>query len=202
MLIAIYNPVCGNGTAKVTSVPSLISPLDLSLDYLLQAFFEEEVIPLLQQSDKQVTKLVATERSEHAGELISEALEASDDEITVILGSGDGTLHEIINFLSIKSELKGPKARTDKKLHFVLVPCGTANALYSSIFSPPTPESLNDVAYRLQSVRSFISGQRIIPLTLAISTLSGPPGKKVAPRGEQNSCLVFICTLTVHWFSS
>ncbi|KAJ8082810.1 hypothetical protein PM082_008666 [Marasmius tenuissimus] len=126
MSIAIYNPVCGNGTAK--------------------AFLEEEVIPLLQESNKPVPKLVATERADHAGELVRDALEGSDDEITVILGCGDGTLHEIINFLSLKTQLKGPKARTDKKLHFVLVPCGTANALYSSIFPPPTPESLNDAA--------------------------------------------------------
>ncbi|KAL0069265.1 hypothetical protein AAF712_003629 [Marasmius tenuissimus] len=170
MSIAIYNPVCGNGTAK--------------------AFLEEEVIPLLQESNKPVPKLVATERADHAGELVRDALEGSDDEITVILGCGDGTLHEIINFLSLKTQLKGPKARTDKKLHFVLVPCGTANALYSSIFPPPTPESLSDAAYKLQSVRSFISRQRVIPLTLAISTLSGAPGKKVTPRAVISAVVV------------
>ncbi|KAF9269697.1 hypothetical protein L218DRAFT_890467 [Marasmius fiardii PR-910] len=158
MSIAIYNPICGNGSSK--------------------SLFEQEVIPLFERANKPVPKLIATERPGHAGEIVKEVLETSKGEtIVVILGSGDGTLHEIINLLS-SSELKGPRAGTAlSKLYFALVPCGTANALFSSLFPPPTPDSLNDVVYRLQSVQSFIDGRSAIPLTLAISTLSSPPGK-------------------------
>ncbi|KAL0573626.1 hypothetical protein V5O48_008321 [Marasmius crinis-equi] len=180
MSIAIYNPVSGNGTAK--------------------DFFDQEVIPLLQRANKPTPKLVATDRSGHAGEIVHEALETLEGEITVFLGAGDGTLHEIINFLSL-SGVKGPKGRTDKKLHLVLVPCGTANALYSSLFPPSTPESLNEVAYKLQSVQSFIDGKRIIPLTLAISTLSSPPVKKQMPKGEEIIHLSSSNALTIYWFT-
>jgi len=159
-LLAIYNPVCGDGNAK--------------------PFFDHHVLPLLSQHGKTVDTLVATEYTGHAGQLLVDILESTEGDITVILGSGDGTLHEIINILSSAS-LKGPRASAPiPRLHFVLVPCGTANALYSSLF-PPGAES-DSVKYRLQSIHSFILSSHTIPLTLAIATLSSPPGEKKRPQ--------------------
>ncbi|KAF5386969.1 hypothetical protein D9615_001772 [Tricholomella constricta] len=151
-LIAIYNPVCGDGNAK--------------------QFFDQHVFPLLLHHGKTIDRVAATEHAGHAGQILIDFLEATEGEITAVLGSGDGTLHEIINFLSSAS-LKGPRANAPiPRLQIVLVPCGTANALYSSIF-PPSVEG-DSVNCKLKSIQSFINSSRTIPLTLAVATLFSP----------------------------
>jgi hypothetical protein len=140
-LLVVYNPASGNGSAK--------------------AFVDESVIPLLRKHGKQVHNLIATEREGHPGSLVADFLQR-DGTITVVLGSGDGTLHEIIN--------SPHPTRAPLQLHFVLVPCGTANALYSSFF-PPTNGEQDTVSYRLKSVQSYINCTKTKPLTLGISSL-------------------------------
>ncbi|KAF5373094.1 hypothetical protein D9758_001758 [Tetrapyrgos nigripes] len=169
MLIALYNPAAGDRSAK--------------------SFFDEEVLPKLQAAGKPVDKVLATERPAHAGEIILELLEASQEELVVILGSGDGTMHEIINHLS-SAQPKGARVDTPIRLHFALVPCGTANALYSSLFPPTENASTSDKTYRLQSVQSFLDNSTGIPLTLAITTLSSPPYLKVPPTAIISSVVV------------
>ncbi|KAF8061035.1 ATP-NAD kinase-like domain-containing protein [Lyophyllum atratum] len=167
-LLAIYNPVCGDGNAKL--------------------FFDQHVLPLLSQHGKTVDTLVATEHPGHAGQLLVDFLESTKGDVTIILASGDGTLHEIINFLSSAS-LKGPRASAPTpRLQFALVPCGTANALYSSLF-PPGAET-DSTIYRLQSIHSYIHSSRMIPLTLAIASLSSPPGEKKRPQVVISSVVV------------
>jgi hypothetical protein len=102
-----------------------------------------------------VDHTIQTTSPEHAPSFISQFL---DQPITVVLGSGDGTLHEIINKVS------------SQPVHFVLVPCGTANALYSSFF--PQQEGQDQVAYRLQSLLSFINNKSPASLSLATTTFS------------------------------
>ena len=162
-LIAIYNPVCGHGTAR--------------------AFFDDHVLPLLAQHGHTVDKLVETERADHAGEILVDFLESTSGEITIVLGSGDGTLHEIVNHLS-RTVFKGSRAGgLRSRLLFVLVPCGTANALFSSLFPPKDdPAAYTDTAYRCQSVQSFIDSRSPIPLRVAIGTLSSPPNVKKQPQ--------------------
>lgn len=104
------------------------------------------------------------------------------DEIVVVLGSGDGTLNECITTLS-SAQLTGARAGAPPKIVFVLVPSGTANALYSTLFPPPA-EGTADVAYRLQSVKSFLAGAKTRPLALAITTLSSPPSARKRPQGK------------------
>ena len=77
---------------------------------------------------------------------------AVDGHSTVILGSGDGTVHDIIN-----SGVRHPLA-------LVLVPCGTANALYSSLF--PTGD-------RLQSLHAFLANKPTRPLSIASTSVNG-----------------------------
>lgn len=171
-LIAIYNPVSGSGTAK-----------DL---------FDNHVIPLLQKSGRVVDKCVATESPDHAGRILVEFLQENSGKVTVVLGSGDGTLHDIVNFMS-KTEMKGVRAGLPPShLYFVLVPCGTANALYSSLF-PVSEYSADDISYKLKSVQSFIDGGRTVPLTLAITTLSSPPAEKKRPSASAAAVVVSTC---------
>jgi hypothetical protein len=157
-LIAIYNPVCGNGTAL--------------------SFFEEHVLPLLSKHGKTVDKFVPTMYKGHAGELVLDFVkEQVLEDITIILGSGDGTLHEIINYLS-SAAVSAPTPFP--RIHFAIVPCGTANALFSSLFISSGPPI--SAAYRLQSIYSYLHSSRVVPLTLAIARLSPHPNAQERPQ--------------------
>ncbi|SJL00124.1 uncharacterized protein ARMOST_03436 [Armillaria ostoyae] len=168
-LIAIYNPVCGDGTAKA-------SP-----------FFDDHVLPLLASKGQAVDKVFETERPGHAGEILYNYLEDYQGDLTVILGSGDGTLHEITNFL-FANKVKAKEDPLPFHLDIVLVPCGTANALYSSLF-PPTTDTL-DVSYKLKGLESFIAGSDTIPLAIAITTISSPPTSGKRPEVTLSSVVV------------
>lgn len=153
MLVAVYNPVAGDCTAKQV--------------------FEDEVFPLLAQHKKSQLKQFSTERAGHAGALVKELIDSLDagvQEITVVLGSGDGTLHEIINSATT---LNGGR---NVKVSIVLIPCGTANALYYSVFPPGEGEGPHD---RLRSLKSYLGGGTRKPLTVAVTT-------PVSANGERN----------------
>lgn len=160
-LIAIYNPVCGDRSAK--------------------DFFDAHVIPLLEWYNVPIDAIRATEHAGHAGELLFNFIQTVHGEINVILGSGDGTLHEIINYLSSVVTTQIPR------LNLVLIPCGTANALYASLFPPA---ERNNVAYKLQSLHSYIKSSYKIPLSLATVTILSPPQKKTPPRVVISSVVV------------
>ncbi|KAK0483359.1 hypothetical protein IW261DRAFT_1417272 [Armillaria novae-zelandiae] len=168
-LIAIYNPVCGDGTAKALQ------------------FFDDRVLPLLSSKAQAVDKIFKTERPSHAGEILYNYLENCQGDLTVVLGSGDGTLHEIIDFLSA-TKAKAEEGPLPFHLDIVLVPCGTANALYSSLF-PPTTDAL-DVSYKLKGVESFIAGSNTIPLAIAITTISSPPTSRKQPEVTLSAVVV------------
>lgn len=165
-LLVLYNPVSGDGAAKV--------------------FFEEQVFPLLQRHNKQVDKMAATQSAEHAGQALFDFLESVQGPISIILGSGDGTLHDIINFLSAVS---ASEERTLPELNFALVPCGTANALYSSLFPPPN-DFAQDINYKLLSVKAFLDGSPTVPLSLAITRISSSPTSKNVPKVAVSSVVV------------
>lgn len=154
-VIAIYNPVCGDGRA--------------------QSFLEDHVLPLLSKHGKNVDKCVSTMYKGHAGQLVLDFVEeqvtGQIEDITVILCSGDGTLHEIINHLAVDK-------RPDPfpKFRFAIVPCGTANALFSSLFMSQNDGGASITAeYKLQSIDSYIHASHVVPLNLAIATLSSNP---------------------------
>jgi hypothetical protein len=173
-LLVVCNPVCGDGNA--------------------QPFFEEIVLPLLDKHGKIVNMTVVTERPGHGGSAVLEFLESTEGDTVVVLGSGDGTLHEIINILCT-AELKGMRASAKPShLRFALVPCGTANAMYSSFF-PPTPGQ-DHTSYRLQSLQAFIDDSNTIPLTLAISSLSPPPSSK--PSRPQVAISAVVTSTALH----
>jgi diacylglycerol kinase family enzyme len=136
VVVVVINPVCGNSTGR--------------------SFFDEHVYPLLQAHSISVEHAIQTTSPADAPVFISQFY---DHPITVILGSGDGTLHEIINNVS-----------SAQPIHFVLVPCGTANALYSSFFLHQ--DGQDQIAYRLQSLLAFINKRDPLPLSLATTTFS------------------------------
>lgn len=185
---AIYRKVCQSSRSTIQFLAT--EPRKLRhhalLRFLIDEFkdlFESEVVPLLHKNGHSLARCIGTESAGHAGQLLAEFMEKNEGDVTLILGSGDGTLHEIVNHLST-SEIKGVRAGLPPShLHLVLIPCGTANALYSTLFPPST--DLMDISYKLRSLKSFIDGGRTVPLTLAITTLSSPPSERKRPRGEQ-----------------
>ena len=128
------------------SVLAVINPV--AGDRSASAFFTNHIAPKLSFS--------ATTTEQNAAELIANAQKP----VTVVVLSGDGTLHEIINALP-----------TTDQVSFVLVPCGTANALYASLFPPAGDDS---PSYKLKSLQAFLDGKTPVHLSLATTTISAP----------------------------
>lgn len=155
-LIVIYNPVSGDRTAaKLTT---------------------DTIIPLLATHNVTPDKVAATEYAGHVGELIlsyidSLAPSSSTEPITLVLVSGDGTLHEIANALhSARSKREG----SFPSLRIALIPGGTANALHSTFFPPSTSSTTEPTLFA--SLLSFLSTTpRLIPLTFAQTTICSSP---------------------------
>jgi diacylglycerol kinase family enzyme len=166
-LLALYNPISGDGTAE--------------------AFFTNHVLPFLSKHRKTIDQTFATQSAGHAGQIITDFLtsrQLQDDEVTIILCSGDGTLHDIINFLQ-SFAFEEPGAGPVAQLNFVLVPCGTANALFASLFPPVFGiDTVSDVAYKLQSLQAYIEkpASQTIPLNLARTTRTSHPSAKKDPQ--------------------
>ncbi|KAG1849072.1 ATP-NAD kinase-like domain-containing protein [Suillus tomentosus] len=155
-VLVMYNPICGDGIAET--------------------FFNEHVFPRLEEAHIQITQKMATGAAGHAGTIVFDFLERYEGNVTVILGSGDGTLHEIINALSLVASKGVRKNVVSSSVRVVLVPCGTANALYCSLFKPISTNE--GPAYKLKSLEAFIMGSDVVPLTLTVTTLSAPPSSK------------------------
>ncbi|KAL4064330.1 ATP-NAD kinase-like domain-containing protein [Scleroderma citrinum] len=162
-VLVLYNPACGDNTAK--------------------EFFEAHVLPRLECSGINPSAVVATEGVGHAETIVIDFLKQHEGEVAIVLGSGDGTLHEIINALAFSYPASSSMRRA---IPFVLVPCGTANALFSSLF---LPSKQDPVMNRLSSLDAFIARSKPKPLALAYtSLLSGAP---------QHNCLHTVISVVV-----
>lgn len=151
-LLVIYNPVAGDKSSKT--------------------ILDDHVLPILKENNITPDAVVDTRSAGDAGQRVADFLATLTDDtqpITTILFSGDSTLHELINFLN-----NTPSSKALPRINLVLVPCGTANALYSSLF-PSTPDE-DPVQHKLKGVKAFISKEhRLVPLNLAVTVLSHPP---------------------------
>ncbi|KAI0956940.1 hypothetical protein AcW1_005497 [Taiwanofungus camphoratus] len=166
-VLVISNPACGDRTAP--------------------AFVSAHVLPLLSAHAITPAAVLATEHPGHAAALVAHHLAATDDPTTVILASGDGTLHEIVDALAT--------APPPRPLNFALVPCGTANALYASLF-PPADGDGDAVEYKLRSVRAFATRGTTAPLALALTTLVPPPTP--APTPPRTAISAVVASTSLH----
>lgn len=166
--LVLYNPVCGSRSAK--------------------SFTEKHVLPLLEQHNVTVDAIVATEYAGHAGVLVADYLKRSAADLTIVLASGDGTLHEIINNYSpprnsSPNSYQVLLSSIPSRISLIMVPAGTANAMYSSLFPPTKGEDISTLEYKLQSIRAYLVGKTSIPLTLAVTTLLPPASdSQASPR--------------------
>lgn len=176
-LLVIYNPVCGYGEA--------------------QSFFGSTVVPLLQQHGRTPVKIVQTTHVGHAGECVLEYLEAvPEGPLAIVLGSGDGTLHEIIAALATAAPTQAHNSPRD--ITFVVVPCGTANALYNALFPPSHAQSDELRASKTQSLDVFLSEAATSrPLTLARTTLI-PPSDTTHLTTQRSSIAAVVASTALH----
>jgi diacylglycerol kinase family enzyme len=95
-LIVVINPVCGSSEGK--------------------QFVDEHVLPALEAGLSPPTAVYTTERIGHAGDIVLEHLKKKNiTSLTVVVASGDGTVHEIINTVQ-------DVAGKPYEIEFVLVP--------------------------------------------------------------------------------
>ena len=178
MALVIYNPVGGDSTAK--------------------QFVQDHVLPLLKTSDVPIAKIVETEHAGHAGSAAFEFVDSTvSGPLDIIVASGDGTIHEIISTIALAPSYKNRSPGAPAQVNLVLVPCGTANALYSSLF-PPKPND-EPVQYKLQGVHAFIKKSKRVPLTLAITDiLTQPAGKGSSPVREKAIVSAVVTSTALH----
>jgi hypothetical protein len=165
-LIVVSNPVSGDRTAVNLTT--------------------ERILPLLASHNIVPHKVAVTEHVGHAGTLLlsyidSLAPSTCADGITLVLVSGDGTLHEIVNALH---SARGKREDPFPALRIVLIPGGTANAMHSSFFPPSSSPTASSAAEPtlLASLLSFLSvTPRLVPLTLAYTRISPP----VSPNNDR-----------------
>ncbi|KAI0290479.1 ATP-NAD kinase-like domain-containing protein [Russula brevipes] len=163
-LIVLYNPESGGRTgAKLTT---------------------ETILPLLASHNVTPDKVAATEHAGHAGTILLSYIDGlapstRAEGVTLVLVSGDGTLHEIVNALhGGLAKQEGPSP----SLRIVLIPGGTANALHATLFPPHTSSAEEEGSTLLASLHSFLSTTpRLEPLTLAHTSIF----PRASPGGEQ-----------------
>lgn len=181
MALIIYNPVSGDSTAK--------------------AFFSEQVLPLLHKHNIPIARVVETENEGHAGSVALahfDSLKPGPFTLDIILGSGDGTLHEVVSAISLNSTASSSSPQIPVKINLVLVPCGTANALYSSFF--PIIVGEDPVEYKLKGIHAFLnrSSSKQVPLSLAISTILSPPRNNEVREPQRHAVSAVVTSTALH----
>lgn len=141
-----------------------------------EEIYKEEVLPFIKQSlpEAQIQEY-RTEREGHATEIIREILEGSknDQSLDFILLGGDGTTHEAVNgLIHQEGEIRAHPAR------LAIVPTGTANALYASLYAKRYGEQFQED--KLRSVRSLLeeNGSETYPLALSLVQTKSKEHKK------------------------
>ncbi|KAF8321819.1 hypothetical protein DL93DRAFT_2072752 [Clavulina sp. PMI_390] len=194
-VLVIGNPGAGDGTGP--------------------AFLEQHVLPLLKASNLSYD-FRKTSSAEEAGELIRAHTARST--LPIVLAGGDGTVHDALNYIYLKEVVEGAGDSTSiPALSLILVPTGTANALYNSVWPPSTAESKGrhpllpedtapETTYKLHSVLAFLDAYKSQketsssatsgrPIAIALAETFNPsapsdPSSAPAPTKAILSCVV------------
>ncbi|WVF65544.1 hypothetical protein IAT40_000272 [Kwoniella sp. CBS 6097] len=186
----IVNPAAGHGKA-----PELIqNHVILLLNHLHIAY---EVHTTTKATDEREIARVIYEAAQAQAHVQTGGNEQAQGEvgrkIPVLIGGGDGTAHEFVQGIleaQAGSRTAVPEPKTRLGWELIVVPAGSGNALFSSLFPPGTspspatqtllsslPSSLStsltdEVIYQLSSLFSFLSqSSSALPLPLTRTTL-------------------------------
>jgi diacylglycerol kinase family enzyme len=135
--------------------------------------YENEVLPLLNEVGVSDIQVHRTESEGDAGRIASRLISGIDSSgaISMVLLGGDGTTHEVVN--GIVQQDTG-RCIVPCSVKLALVPTGTANALYASLYPN---ETSSDESYKLKSVRAMISPKGS-EYPLALSAVSSSSSKE------------------------
>ncbi|WVN88047.1 uncharacterized protein L203_103246 [Cryptococcus depauperatus CBS 7841] len=147
-------------------------------------FVNSHVIPILNHFDLSF-ELHTTIAPGHAGELGRQILaqQESQEIITCIIVGGDGTTHELIESVMAISSNNNTKRMV--KWEIIILPFGTANALYHSLYPPGTPnpntsflsslpDSVTDeVISNILPLHAYLTKSgKVVPLPITFTTHS------------------------------
>ena len=148
----VYNPIAGSG--KATSV------LEDQVRPRLLSWLSEHVsnveVNCHETSDVESARKIGNQLGSRHASLL-----------TLVIIGGDGTIHEIIDGLVAAERFDA--ACPKHEVHLVIVPTGTANALFHSLFGPGIGANGLTEADRLLSLESLVRGgspDLLRPLTL------------------------------------
>lgn len=141
----VYNPTAGGGEA--------------------QRVLDASVRPALEKNQAQAT-YHATEAEHGARRVGRHVFESGSGALTVVVLGGDGTAHELLDGMA--GERGFPLTRP---VSLVLVPTGTANALYASLFSPDMEKD----GWQLHSLQAWIDKKAPSALTVMQVAVPGEP---------------------------
>ncbi len=110
----------------------LIVNLNSGDGIIAKRLVEDIVCPMLYNSKVDLS-LHFTASAQEAGDLAEQHIASTPDPETptILVAGGDGTLHDLVNVLHSRAS-----SGTFPDVNFVLLPTGTANALYYSFCSP------------------------------------------------------------------
>ncbi|GAA5929937.1 acylglycerol kinase family protein [Sporobolomyces koalae] len=178
--------VVASGHARSKRVELVLNPK--SGHGYATALLDDVVKPLLAPfvQDLRVWETLAENDGERIGREIIQARGGQDT--TVIIFGGDGTVHEMLNGAVL------PKESKPSRLDLVLIPCGTANALYYHLFPPEAPEyPVSSPHSPFYSLLAFLRGQaQPLPLPLALNTI-----RHAAAEGAQREPVPPVLTSVV-----
>ena len=170
-LLIISNTVSGSGEGK--------------------AIINEHVIPLLSSKGVTFDELHETTSPTSAGLAACKFIRTHKSNVSLIISGGDGTVHDVINELA-KSDVRHLAVRVS----IALVPSGTANALYASLYPPDSNISSEiPIEYKLQSVRSLLTNGSQRRLVIARTSIWE---EKSGETGPTNIYSIVVASTSLH----
>jgi hypothetical protein len=182
-VLAIGNPNAGDGSAI--------------------EIIEKYVLPLLRAANISCDYHQTT-TPQHAGELARQHLGRSA--APIIVAGGDGTIHDILNFVFLDgfAATSASRAHAANLLSLILIPAGTANAIYASFWPSSASKMLSHsllpqdippgIAYKLQSVLSFIE-KKAPPYPLSIALAQTHPTHSDSTSQADPSARIICCVV-------
>lgn len=164
-------------------------------------FLQKHVVPLLESAGI-ACSYHQTSKASEAGALIKKHIAQSTS--AVVLAGGDGTVHDALNQLFL-DEITSTGVTSQRSATFtvILVPTGTANAMYHSFWLPTTGEAEAkllpanvdpEIAPKLHSVLAYISNVKnpssATPRPISVALAQTYPPEGSTPTHSILSCVV------------